>query len=324
MRIWSAVAAIAAAAGPVLGGLLVAADWRWIFVLNLPIGIFAILASQRVVPDSRDASVTKLPDTLGAGLLTFGVGALALAIVKGGDWAWGSGGTIVGFAAAAVLLAGFVWRAEHHPVPVVDPQLYRVRSFASANLAMIAFGLGMSAYLLVIVLWMQDVWQWSVIKTGFAVAPAPAMVPIVTMVAQRLAKKIPGGLLSAIGCVVFAAGTVLLLTSIGPRGADYASDLLPGHLLVGIGIGLALPTILSSATHDLPPQRASTGSAVINMTRQLGFVLGVSIIVAILGSPGSYHAAHTVFVHAWWTIAAVELAAALSYLGMLDRRKAAA
>ncbi len=324
VRIWSAVAAIAAAAGPVLGGLLVAADWRWIFVLNLPIGVFAILAAQRVVPDSRDAGVTKLPDALGAGLLTFGVGALALAIVKGGDWGWSSGGTIAGFVAAAVLLAGFVWRAEHHPVPVVDPQLYRVRSFASANLAMIAFGLGMSAYLLVVVLWMQDVWQWSVIRTGFAVAPAPAMVPIVTMVAQRLARKIPGGLLSAIGCLVFAAGTVLLLTSIGPRGTGYAGDLLPGHLLIGIGIGLALPTILSTATHDLPPQRASTGSAVINMTRQLGFVLGVSIIVAILGSPASYHAAHTVFVHAWWTIAAVELAAALGCLGMLNRRKAAA
>ncbi|MFJ4849630.1 MFS transporter [Streptomyces sp. NPDC088733] len=320
VRIWSAVAAIAAAAGPVLGGLLVTADWRWIFVLNVPIGIFAALAAQRAVPDSRDTKVTKLPDMIGAGLLTFGVGALALAIVKGGGWGWASGSTIAGFVAAAVLLAGFVWRAEHHPVPVVDPHLYRVRSFASANLAMIAFGLGMSAYLLVIVLWMQNVWQWSVIATGFAVAPAPAMVPIVTILAQRLAKRIPGGLLSAIGCAVFAAGTILLLTSIGPRGADYAIAVLPGHLLVGVGIGLALPTILSSATHNLPPERASTGSAVINMTRQLGFVLGVSIIVATLGNPASYHAAHTVFAHAWWTIAAVELAAALGCLGMLDRR----
>jgi EmrB/QacA subfamily drug resistance transporter len=318
VRIWSAVAAVAAAAGPVLGGLLVAADWRWIFLLNLPIGVFGIIAARRVVPDSREANVTKLPDLAGAGLLTFGVGALALAIVKGGTWGWGSGGTIAAFAAAAAMLAGFAWRAEHHPVPVVDPQLYRVRSFASANLAMLAFGLGMSAYLLVVVLWMQDVWHWGVIKTGFAVAPAPAMVPIVTILAQRLVKKVSGGLLAAIGCVLFAAGAVLELSLIGSQGSGYAGRLLPGHLLVGVGIGLALPTILSTATHDLPPHRASTGSGVINMTRQLGFVLGVSIVVAILGAPRTYHAAHTVFLHAWWTIAAAEVAAAIACLGMLD------
>ena len=322
VRIWSAVAAIAAAAGPVLGGLLVAADWRWIFLLNLPIGVFGILAAWRVVPDSRDPNVTKVPDMAGAALLTFGIGALALAIVKGGTWGWGSGASIAGFAAAAVLLAGFVWRTEHHPVPVIDPHLYRVRSFASANLAMLAFGLGMSAYLLVVVLWMQNVWHWGVIATGFAIAPAPAMVPIVTILAQRLVRKVPAGLLAAIGCVLFTAGTILTLSLIGPQGTGYASRLLPGHLLVGIGIGLALPTILSSATHDLPPQRASTGSGVINMTRQLGFVLGVSIVVAILGNPTTYHAAHSVFVHAWWTIAAVELAAAIACLGMLDHRKA--
>jgi EmrB/QacA subfamily drug resistance transporter len=319
VRIWSAVAAVAAAAGPVLGGLLVTASWRWIFVINLPIGIFGVIAAQRAVPDSRDASAAKLPDMAGAGLLTFGVSALALAIVKGGDWGWGSGGTIASFVVAAVLLAAFAWRAEHHPVPVVDPHLYRVRSFASANLAMIAFGLGMSAYLLVMVLWMQNVWHWSVIRTGFAIAPAPAMVPIVTILAQRLARKISGGLLSAVGCVMFAGGTILTLSLIGPQGTHYASQLLPGHLLVGIGIGLALPTILSSATHNLPPERASTGSGVINMTRQLGFVLGVSIIVAILGNPATYLAAHAVFAHAWWTIAAVELAAAVGCLGMNAR-----
>jgi hypothetical protein len=168
------------------------------------------------------------------------------------------------------------------------------------------------------VLWMQDVWHWGVIKTGFAVAPAPAMVPIVTILAQRLVKKVPGGLLAAIGCLLFAVGTILELSMIGSQGSGYAGRMLPGHLLVGVGIGLALPTILSTATHDLPPHRASTGSGVINMTRQLGFVLGVSIVVAILGAPASYHAAHTVFVHAWWTIAAAEVAAAIACLGMLD------
>jgi hypothetical protein len=181
----------------------------------------------------------------------------------------------------------------------------------------------MSAYLLITVLWMQNVWHWSVITTGFAIAPAPAMVPIVTVLAQRLVHKIPASVLSAMGCVLFAAGTILTLSRIGAHGSHYAGELLPGHLLVGIGIGFTLPTILASATHDLPPDRASTGSAVINMARQIGFVLGVSVLVAILGTPTTYHAAHTAFVHGWWTIAAVELAAAVACLGIVKRRSTA-
>jgi len=323
VRIWSAVAAVAAAAGPVLGGLLVTASWRWVFLVNLPIGVFAIIAARRRVPDSRDANVTDMPDIIGSVLLTVGVASLALAIVKGGDWGWSDGKTIGGFVVAALLLAAFAWRAEHHPVPVIEPDLYRVRSFASANFAMVTFGLGMSAYLLITVLWLQNVWHWSVITTGFAIAPAPAMVPIVTVLAQRLVHKIPASVLSAMGCVLFAAGTILTLSRIGAHGSHYAGELLPGHLLVGIGIGFTLPTILASATHDLPQDRASTGSAVINMARQIGFVLGVSVLVAILGTPTTYHAAHTAFVHGWWTIAAVELAAAVACLGIVKRRSTA-
>jgi EmrB/QacA subfamily drug resistance transporter len=320
VRIWSAVAGLAASTGPVLGGLLVTASWRWVFLVNVPVGIFAIIAARRVVPDSRDAAVTKVPDLVGAGLLTVGVGALALAIVKGGGWGWGSGDTVATFVAAAVLLAGFVWRAEHHPVPVVEPDLYRVRTFAAANLAMITFSIGFAGYLLLLVLWLQNVWHWSTITTGLAVAPGPAMVPIVALLAQRLSHRVPAAILAALGCLAFAAGTTLTLLLVGSSGSHYVSELLPGQLRVGIGVGLALPTLLSSATVGLPAHRTSTGSGVINMTRQLGFVLGVSVIVAILGTPGSYAAAHRVFVHGWLTVVAAELVAAVACLGLLARR----
>ncbi|MCW2495086.1 MFS transporter [Jatrophihabitans sp.] len=320
VRIWSAVAGIAAAAGPVLGGLLVTASWRWVFLVNLPVGIVAIIAARRIVPDSRDSAVTKVPDAVGAGLLTLGVGALALAIVKGGGWGWGSADTVVAFVAAVALLAGFVWRAEHHPVPVVEPDLYRVRTFAAANLAMITFSIGFAAYLLMMVLWMQNVWHWSTITTGLAVAPGPAMVPGVALIAQRLSRRLPAGVLAALGCLAFAGGVALTLSVIGPHSSSYASESLPGQLLVGIGVGLALPTLLSSATVDLPPHRTSTGSGVINMTRQLGFVLGVSVAVAILGTPSTYLSAHTAFVHGWWAIVGVELVAAVASLGLLTRR----
>jgi EmrB/QacA subfamily drug resistance transporter len=320
VRIWSAVAGLAAAAGPVLGGLLVTASWRWVFLVNLPVGVAALVAAARVVPDSRDAAVSKLPDAAGAALLTLGIGSLALAIVKGGDWGWGGTATLAAFAAAAVLLAWFVWRAEHHPVPVVDPDLYRVRSFAAANIAMVAFSIGFAGYLLMMVLWLQNVWHWSTVTTGLAVAPGPAVVPVVTLLVQRFAGRVRPGVLTALGCVAFAAGIVTTLTLIGPHGAHYAGGMLPGQLLAGLGIGLALPTLLGSATAGLPAHRTSTGSGVINMTRQIGFVLGVSISVAILGTPTSYAAAHRAFVRGWWTMAAVEAVAALACLGLLSRR----
>jgi hypothetical protein len=112
----------------------------------------------------------------------------------------------------------------------------------------------------------------------------------------------------------------MTLLLVGSSGSHYVSELLPGQLLVGIGVGLALPTLLSSATVGLPAHRTSTGSGVINMTRQLGFVLGVSVIVAILGTPGSYAVAHRVFVHGWLTVVAAELVAAVACLGLLARR----
>jgi fucose permease len=122
---------------------------------------------------------------------------------------------------------------------------------------------------------------------------------------------------------VFGASAVVVLSLAGPHGSGYASELLPGQLLAGLGIGLAFPTLLSSATHDLPAPRGSTGSGVITMTRQLGVVLGVSIVVAILGAPAAYDAARSAFVNGWWAVAVVEFAAALSCLGMLARRQPA-
>ncbi|MET9479652.1 MFS transporter [Streptomyces sp. NPDC006638] len=320
VRIWSAVAGIAAAAGPVIGGLLVSASWRWVFLVNLPVGIVALIAAARVVPDSRDAKVSSVPDLLGAGALTLGTGALALAIVKGGDWGWGSGDTLTAFIVAAVLLIWFVWRAEHHPVPLVEPDLYKVRTFAAANIAMIAFSIGFAGYLLTLVLWLQNVWHWSTISTGLAVAPGPAVVPIITVLVQRLGRRVQPGVLTTLGCLTFGAGIVTTLLLVGPHGSNYASGLLPGELLSGIGIGLALPTLLGSATAGLPPHRTSTGSGVINMTRQIGYVLGVSVILAILGTPTSYARAHSAFTHGWWTLAAIEVAAAVAGLGLLDRR----
>src|SRR5206468_8388791 len=120
VRSWAAIGALAAAFGPVIGGLLVQASWRWVFIVNVPVGILGLVAARRIVPDSRDLAVTRVPDLLGSLLVAVGIGALALGLVKGPDWGWTSYGVIGSLAVAVIATAGFWSRSARHPLPVVE------------------------------------------------------------------------------------------------------------------------------------------------------------------------------------------------------------
>jgi len=184
------------------------------------------------------------------------------------------------------------------------------------------FSLAFASVLLAIVLCLQQMWGGSPIKTGLAVAPGPLMVPVFAAVAQRVAHRVSPGALASLGCVLFGVSAVILATSVGAH-PSYVRDILPGWLVGGVGVGFALPTIMSAATADLPPARASTGSGVVTMSRQVGLVLGVSAFVAVVGNPLGYAATHSAFVDAWWTMAAVSFAAAATAIGMTPKRAVA-
>ncbi|MCW2868713.1 MAG: Drug resistance transporter, EmrB/QacA subfamily, partial [Streptomyces oryziradicis] len=149
-------------------------------------------------------------------------------------------------------------------------------------------------------------------------APGPMLVPLFAGVARRVAHRVPVGRVAAAGSALVGAGAIVLLFSLGAQ-RSYFTDALPGWLLTGVGVGLALPTVLSSATADLPASRAATGSAIVNMSRQLGAVLGVSVLVALTGTPQTFAATHTAFVHARWAIAAAAFTGALAALRMTPR-----
>ena len=320
VRTWAAIGALAAAFGPVVGGLLVQASWRWVFIVNVPIGIVGVIAARRLVPDSRDLAVTRIPDLLGSGLVAIGIGALALGLVKGPDWGWTSYGVLGALTVAVVATAGFWVRSSRHPLPVVELALLRVRAFAWSNVTAVLFSVAFAGGLLAAVLWLQDVWHWSSVKTGLGLAPGPLMVPVFAAVAQRLSARVPVGVLAAAGCLAFGAGTAIVAASVGAS-SSYASDFLPGWLVGGIGVGLAFPTIISAATADLPPARSATGSAIVTMARQVGLVLGVSALVAVIGSPHGFPAVHAAFRDAWWVLTAVALAASATAIGMTPRTR---
>jgi EmrB/QacA subfamily drug resistance transporter len=319
VRIWASIGALASALGPVVGGFLVEFSWRWVFLINVPIGIALLLLGIRVIRDYRAEDTEPELDIVGAVLLTVGIGALALSLVEGSGWGWTSAGILGSLALAAAALAGFAVNNARHRSPIIPPSLLKVRSFAWSTIAVTFFSATFGAGLLARVFWLQDVWGYSAVQTGLAIAPGPLMVPVFAMVAQALAKRVSPGVLACVGCLLWAAGSLYMLLAVGPE-SHYASEMLPAWLITGIGVGLALPTMLSSATAELSPARSGTGSAVVNMARQVGTVFGIALLVAILGSPTGYEQQHRAFTAAFWMVIVVGLLAAVTSLGLTQRK----
>ncbi|WP_208974357.1 DHA2 family efflux MFS transporter permease subunit [Streptomyces malaysiensis] len=323
VRIWAASGAFAAALGPVIGGLLVEASWRWVFLVNVPVGVAALVATAVIVPRMRIEAAKQLPDALGAMLLIVAIGALTLGLVQGTDWGWTDPRILAAWAVTLVALCGFLISSSRHSAPVIDAALLRVRTFTWSNVTALLFSVPFAAALLANILWLQQIWHYSAVRTGFAVAGGPALVPPFTLLAHRLAHRIPIGWIVAVGSVMYGASTLYTSLTVTAH-PNYATSILPSLLLGGAGVGFALPAILSSATTDLQPAQSATGSAIVNMSRQLGTALGVSIFVAIVGNPVGYQAAHSVFQHAWWTLAAVGVVAAVAAPAMTPKSRGTA
>jgi EmrB/QacA subfamily drug resistance transporter len=316
VRAWTAIGGLAAALGPVVGGLLVAASWRWVFLVNVPIGIAAIVIGWRRLPEVAGHPVPR-PDALGTVLVTGGVALLTLGLVKGNDWGWGSPATVASLVAAVLALALFAVHCARHHNPLIDGALFKVRSFSGSSVVAILFSIAFGAMLLSIVLWDQNVWGWSALRTGLAVAPGPLMVPLFSfVVAGRLIARFGPGPVIGAGATVFAAGAAWWALAAGLT-PDYVGDMLGGMLLTGIGVGLTLPTFMATGASSLPAHAFATGSAVVNMLRQVGLAVGVAVLVAVLGTPDSPAGSLAAYRHGWEVIAGVSLVAALSGVVLL-------
>jgi EmrB/QacA subfamily drug resistance transporter len=280
--LWAAMAGVGAAAGPVLGGLLVEASWRWIFLINLPLGLFAAVRTAQIIPEVRDPEQGRFPDLLGALLLMIAIGSLTLGLVKGPDWDW-DGRSLGAFALAAVSLALFVFRSARHPAPVVELPLLRPPAFALSSLSALLFFAAFAVLLLANVLFLTEVWHYSVTRAGFAFFPGPLTAAIVAGLSGRLAHRFGSAQVGAPGGIVFALASVWFLAVLGDQ-PHYLSGYLPGLLLGGLGIGLILPAFTTLAASTLPEARLSTGIGVQTTFRQIGAALGLAAFVAIVGN----------------------------------------
>ena len=285
VRTWTAIGGLAAALGPVMGGVLVTASWRWIFIVNVPIGLVALLIGWWKLPEVRGHDVPT-PNPLDAALVTGGIAALTFGILKVNDWGWSSPGIGFSFAAAIVFLAAFVWRCLHSRNPFVDPALFRIRQFTGAVLVMAPYSASFGAMLLSVALWEQNAWGWSALQTGLAIAPGPLLVPFTSLLfAGRLIARFGAAPVVTAGIFLFSGGLIWWALMIGLE--PNALWVVLGMVPTGIGVGLTFPTLMGVSTSALPSSSFATGSGVINMIRQASLAVGVAIFVAIVGSPAS-------------------------------------
>lgn len=311
VRIWTASGALAGAAGPIVGGLLVDASWRWIFLLNLPIGATALLATARLVPAVPGDRASRFPDVLGGALLIVATGALALGLVEAPDRGFTSTHAWLAWGITAASLAWFAARTARHPSPVVDPRLLKNPVFVWSNLVLGLLSITFAAELLGVVLAFERIFDGAMLTIGFAMAPGPCLVPLWAALGHRLNQRWSAGAVAFAGALAFALAPLLMIA--GSQGGLHYLGILPGWVLAGVGVGFSIPTGFAAATASLPPEQSSTGSAVANMSRQVGMVIGTSVLLGIVGAAS---ASTRAFASGFWFASAVAALGAAAALGL--------
>ncbi|MFR9732249.1 MFS transporter [Saccharopolyspora sp. MS10] len=306
--LWAGVAGVAAMAGPPLGGLLGSLDWRWIFLINLPIGLLTILGGAWLLPEVREPAGRPLPDVVSTVSLLAAVSALVLATTQGPEWGWSSPRTIVLFAAAAVFAVVTVRRGFTAAAPIIEPALFASREFTAAALALLGLFAGFAIFLFGGALFLQQVWHFSVLEAGMGIAAAPIVSVGFAMSAGLIRRRFGRVLPAAVGTLTMSAAAGYWLLTVTDEPA-YWSTMFPGLVLMGVSGGLSQAPLFAAAG-ALPPDRATTGSAVLNMSRQVGSAVGVALLVAIVAAAPS---ART-FGHAWILQIALGVLAAVSVL----------
>jgi NTE family protein len=281
---WGAVSSVAAALGPPLGGLLTdAGSWRLVFLINVPVGIVTVWLGVRWLRESR-ASEAAPPDLPGAALLAGATGALALGLVQGEAWGWTSAATLGSFAAAVVIGALLVARTRRIAAPVLEPALLRSRWVRAANAGTAAFGAALFASQLCAVLFLTSVWGYSTLEAGLAAVPGALASAAAAPIGGRWASRSGPRPVAAAGSLLFAAGLAWVIATAGSS-PDFLRVWLPYGIVGGAGIGLGLPALIGATAAGLPATRFATGMALATTARQLGAVLGVALLVAVIGTP---------------------------------------
>jgi EmrB/QacA subfamily drug resistance transporter len=280
--IWAGVSALALAIGPVVGGLITQdISWNWIFFVNIPVGILAVVAARLFIDETRDTSANQrldLPGLVTSGLSLF---ALTYGLIETNTHAWGSTRVLGLLALAVVSMIAFVLLELRQKSPMLDLNLFRNPTFSGANAVMGLVGLAMFGIFFFNSLFLQNILHYGAIKTGATFLPMTVLIILVAPVAGRLSDRIGPRPLMTAGMVMLTVSLLLF----GTLGTDSTFwNIVPGLVAGGIGMAITMAPTTSAAMGAVPVDKAGVGSAVINSMRQVGGSLGIAIMGTLIAT----------------------------------------
>jgi EmrB/QacA subfamily drug resistance transporter len=277
--VWGAVGGFGAAAGLLLGGVLTdTVGWEWIFFVNVPVGAVVLGVAPRLLAESRDAGARSF-DVVGALLVTAGLSSFVYAVTQAEQAGWLAARTAGFFAAALSLLAGFVAWERRHPEPLVRLGLLRTKRLAGANAVGLILNVTTMSTFLILTLYLQQVLGFSPLRTGFAFLAIAGTAIVWSTVAAQLVTRVGVRPVLVAGLSALAAGLVYL--SRIPADGAYLTDLLPGFLLMALGIGLSFVPTSVAALGGVEPHEAGLASGLINTSQQIGGALGIAVVSSV-------------------------------------------
>ncbi len=281
--IWGALAGLAAAVGPVLGGFLLEVgkgnlEWRWIFYVNIPFCIIGLLMIARNVPEMKDPNATTRIDF--AGLITSATGmfCLAFALIQGNEWGWTSLGTLGLLAGAVIGLVAFYFVETRQAQPILDFSLFKIRSFTAANIVMIMFSISIQGAFLMLVLYFINAQNQSPLEAAYSIIPLALSSFVISALSSRIGNRVSPRNLAIAGMAILGVGMLSLWT----LGTDASFlDTFWREVLIGIGMALCFVSLPNISLSEVPRNKLGVGSGAFNTFRQFGFVVGVAIWISL-------------------------------------------
>jgi EmrB/QacA subfamily drug resistance transporter len=280
LGVWGGLAGLASVVGVILGGVLTQGPgWRWVFFVNVPIGLVTAVFAPAIISESRSRTPRRTFDTAGAVVLTAGLVLLIYTLGQTVDWGWTSGATIGCLAAVMVLLVSFVMIEQHAKAPLIPLRIFRLKVLRTANITAV-FTLGTLVTLFFFAsLFIQQVMGYSPFQTGLAYVPIALIVAIGAGVSSKLVTKLPANPVLIVG-LALAAGGMLLLGRL-PVHASYPFDVLPAFLIGGLGLGMAFVPLQVAAFGGVGEQEHGLAAGLINTSQEAGGALGVAVAATI-------------------------------------------
>ncbi len=289
MGVWGSVVALGAVLGPLVGGYIVTHyPWEWVFLINIPVGIVAILATLAIVPESRDPLASGRLDWGGLLLSAAAIFALVFGLIEGPKFGWASPQTLGLLALSAVLFVVFVWWERRRDDPMVKLELFGIRNFSVANAISIAVSFGMFGIFFPMTVFLQGALGMTPLEAGLTMMPMSLTLMVVAPISGRLSDRIGARWILITGLTCVTLGIVLITTQVSTT--TTWRPLLPALLITGAGMGMTFAPMTAAAMSQVPPRIAGSASGILNTSRNIGQLLGIAVLGSVLQSRLGTHA----------------------------------